>query len=126
VKDYVFLTKESHAYSESWRLRWFIVEDDSEGAVLGEYEPLSNEEIELQLSKQKGGDRDYYVSELAVLDAPGRQRDPYGHFWESEKEAKAALRIVKAALKNDGGGPMPDWAKQALAAGWKPPKGWKP
>ncbi len=125
MKDYVFVTKD---YRGHWRLQWFIVEDDCEGAVLGEYD-YAKEELETHLSGKNGEDREFYIAEIAALDrsgAPGRQHDRYGHFWESEKEAKAALRIVKAALKNDGGRPMPDWAKQALAAGWKAPKGWKP
>ena len=47
--------------------------------------------------------------------------------WEfdSFSQAKKCLRHVKLALKQDQGRELPEWAKTALAAGWKPPKGWK-
>jgi hypothetical protein len=71
-------------------------------------------------------DRDeweHWVASRAVRSAPGYKQGSFGAYWESEKEARAALRIAKEALKQDR--PMPEWATTALAAGWKPPKGWK-
>ena len=35
-----------------------------------------------------------------------------------ESEATAALRIARAALKHER--PLPEWAKTAIANGWKP------
>jgi len=49
--------------------------------------------------------------------------DTYGAYWESKKQAQAALRVAKEALKQER--PLPDWAQKALEAGWTPPKGWK-
>lgn len=45
--------------------------------------------------------------------------------WETVAGAKAALRLAKMAIKNRER-PLPEWAKTALAAGWKAPRGWKP
>lgn len=45
----------------------------------------------------------------------------------SKSRAERALRIVKACKKlAEENVPWPEWALQAQAAGWKPPKGWKP
>lgn len=44
--------------------------------------------------------------------------------FDERKEALDALRAVKQAMKSAL--PMPDWAVKAAAAGWTPPKGWKP
>ncbi len=60
-------------------------------------------------------------------DQDSRGHDSTGFWWESESAARAALAKVKVIAKtllNDV--PWPEWARKALAAGWKPPKGWKP
>jgi hypothetical protein len=44
--------------------------------------------------------------------------------FETESEAKKALAKIRATFKAGRG--LPDWAKTALAEGWKAPKGWKP
>ncbi len=44
--------------------------------------------------------------------------------FDSIKQARLALTAANAALLN--GKTLPAWAVQATAAGWKPPKGWKP
>jgi len=51
-----------------------------------------------------------------------------GWEWENHVAAKAAFRVAKAALKNyrNGTGVWPEWARTALANGWKAPEGWKP
>ena len=49
--------------------------------------------------------------------------------WDSARQAGAALRVAKEAIKlaqSKKFKPMPPWAVAALAEGWKPPKGWKP
>lgn len=43
----------------------------------------------------------------------------------SKKTATNAIRTARAALRNIKR-PLPSWAIEALAAGWKQPKGWKP
>lgn len=56
---------------------------------------------------------------------------PFGFMADSLQLAKEMLRVAKAATKKarheyDSDVPYPDWAVRAAAAGWKPPKGWKP
>jgi len=65
----------------------------------------------------------HWAASKAVRSAPGVQFDSTGAFWETEAGARVALRVAKEALKQVR--PLPDWAKTALAEGWKPPKGWK-
>lgn len=66
---------------------------------------------------------DHWAASKAVMGLPGADRDGTSTFWETEAAARVALRLAKAALKQVK--PLPDWAKTALAEGWKPPKGWK-
>jgi len=50
-----------------------------------------------------------------------------GYVWETRADATKALRAANAALKvAQSNVPLPEWAKSALAAGWKMPKGWQP
>jgi hypothetical protein len=47
--------------------------------------------------------------------------------FESMSMAKAALRAINVALHYQREQrPLPEWAQKASAAGWLPPKGWKP
>jgi hypothetical protein len=47
--------------------------------------------------------------------------------WNSERQAVEAKRAASAAVKLSASKrPLPDWAAQALAAGWKAPKSWRP
>ena len=110
-----------------WRISWLLAEDRDIGGSLG------------QADKDGRGsapaDRDdwgHWAASKAVREAPveaGRPdgRDTIGFYWKSKAGVQAAMRIVKAALKaGQDARPLPGWAKQAIAAGWKAPKGWKP
>lgn len=66
---------------------------------------------------------EHWAASKAVRSAPGVQIDSCSAWWESKNEALGALRIAKAALKQQR--PLPEWATMALAAGWVAPKGWK-
>jgi len=47
--------------------------------------------------------------------------------WETEREARRALAHLEVGmLAWEAEKPEPEWAIQARAAGWKPPKGWTP
>ena len=47
--------------------------------------------------------------------------------WKTEREARRALAHLEVGmLAWEGAKPEPEWAIQARAAGWKPPKGWTP
>jgi hypothetical protein len=101
-----------------WRLSWAF-EDDVGGSLGqnskdGEGEPLSG---------WSRGDWEHWAASKAVKNLPGVERDSCGFYWESEAQARKALRVAKEALKQER--PLPEWAVQALKAGWKPPKNWK-
>ncbi len=48
------------------------------------------------------------------------------YVWESRRAAREVVAQIKTRWKLPPKQPLPDWAKRALNAGWKPPKGWKP
>lgn len=103
-----------------YRLSWYFPDDDDIGGSVGDEEYTAEQLTDPEV------DRDCVVAYLAAKDTPDVARDCTGFYWETAAKANAALRVVKAALRSDGGAPMPDWAIKALAAGWKAPKGWKP
>lgn len=55
--------------------------------------------------------------------AEGRDYD--GFYFLSGKDARAAMHLANEALLA-GSSPWPEWAVLAKAAGWTPPKNWKP
>jgi hypothetical protein len=71
-------------------------------------------------------DWEHWCASRAVRTAPGVQFDSFGAYWETEKEALAALRIARAALSQDQDRELPEWAKTAISQGWKAPKNWTP
>lgn len=103
------------------RLSWYLPQDDDIGGNLGEF--IHTEADLLTASPE---DIDEVIAYLTVAKMPNVESDFSGFYWETQKAAKAALSIVKAAIKAGVDRPLPEWAKQALAAGWKAPKGWKP
>lgn len=99
-----------------YRITWWIAEDGDYGADL---EPTSKPE------PTERDEWEWWAANKAAAEAtPKPQTDRNGFFWESNAAATTALRQIKAALKVER--PLPEWAKQALAAGWPMPKGWKP
>lgn len=109
--------------SDFWRISWEVVVDGSYdiGATLGEGSPEDWEGDPPKSDERE--EWEHWAAQKAASTSRGVERDGNGFFWESEKDARAAMRIVKEACKQER--PMPEWATKALAAGWKPPKGWK-
>lgn len=106
---------------ESWRgvfrICWLIAETGEAGAFLGDY--LSRG------SPPDCGDDHFVTTEAAR--AAGAEYDDEGLLWESQSAVRKALTAANAALKaHRSAKPWPEWAKQALVAGWKAPKGWQP
>lgn len=98
-----------------WALAW--VDEDGEGSHVGEWAP-----------KAPLITRDDYESAAVFYAAKpfaDYHRNGQDFVFSSSRTAREALRAAKLALKNVDV-PMPEWAKQAAAAGWRPPKGWKP
>jgi hypothetical protein len=122
---------------------WFD-EDDGEGARVGQESLLSFDQLKAELEECRGV-RDeeglsmfeYFSVEIAAKNwhAKNMRDDVHpegsGYEFDESKTCKKFLAAMKAALKAaqseyDSNVPWPEWAKQAEAAGWKPPKGWKP
>ncbi len=100
-----------------FRIAWY--EDGEEGGWLGQ-DPNDG----LGDAPTDSDDWEHWAASGAVRALPSTQSDSLSFFWESMSDAKAALRVAKLALKSER--PMPDWARTAIANGWKPPRGWKP
>lgn len=71
---------------------------------------------------------DHHAAEEAVKDMKdGREGEDGPFWWSSRSGAQKALKVAKEAAKLAAEKrPLPEWAKKALAEGWKAPKGWKP
>ena len=99
-----------------WLIGWYLAEDEDIGACLGEGHPHSTD------SKDEND-----IASRAAFEAGPCTVYSDGYRWESRADVHRALRAANAALADARSKvPLPDWAKQALAAGWKMPKGWKP
>jgi hypothetical protein len=106
----IFETRDGYVYYIGW-LCWEDDYGDEEGLRLGEGD---------------GADLDdHHAAEEAVKDMKDGREQGGVFFWESRSSAAKALKVAKEAIKNREH-PLPDWAKTALAEGWKAPKGWKP
>jgi len=101
-----------------YRIAWFIAEEQETGAALGEHPELLDQ-------REPPADRDAWeawTAENAVASMKS-EHDGAGYYWESRSAANDAIRQIREALKQER--PLPDWARTALAEGWKPPKGWR-
>lgn len=102
----------------TFRICWLIVDDGEEGAHLGDY-------LDGSCPAPDKNSEHYIATEAARV--VGAEFDSIGLYWHSNAAASKALAAAKAALTiHRSAKPWPEWAKQALAAGWKAPKGWKP
>lgn len=99
-------------------LQWFIAETGDLGGYLGQSDDEGTGNPPHDRAEWDGWAASH------ALRAMGAKNGRWGFVWHSRKEAEAALRVAKQAMKADR--PMPDWAVKAAAEGWKPPKGWRP
>ncbi len=105
-------------------LRWIV--DDDCGDEIGELDPPTDMPTSNAL-----GERENWIAYKAAEPFAELNKGKYeGFTFESLTKATAALRAVRAAFRADDaaqqGTPWPAWAVTAQAAGWKPPRGWKP
>jgi hypothetical protein len=112
-----------------YRIQWELDDGDDMGAFLGQ----ERREPPADYNKASKMDRDYWAAERAGFqvikegDRDTRGHDAIGFWWESKTQAAKAFTKIRALMKSSLSEiPWPDWAVQASAAGWKPPKGWKP
>jgi hypothetical protein len=111
MKDRLLIDEHRGVY----HIVWYIAEDDCHGASLGDCPEID------------GNDEHAVASRAAKDCSPDGVSEYRGFYWESRNKAQAALRAANVALKiARDNTPWPEWAKQALAAGWKAPKGWRP
>ena len=120
---------------------WFD-EEDGEGARVGQENQESIDKLKKEREKARGV-RDeeglslfeYYSVEIAAKlwhsQHSGVYPEAFGYEFESDATCRRFRAAMNAALKSalseyDSNVPWPEWAKQAEAAGWKPPKNWKP
>lgn len=112
--DYLVIDESTGDY----RIAWYIKEWESTGGTLGE-----NGSPKAIAPADKSDWESWQAERTVAPLADGRDRQGY-HF-ESERQARVALNAANEALFS-GEAPWPAWATQAKAAGWTPPKGWKP
>lgn len=112
---------ERQAGIQKYRLSWYLADEGDIGGALGPDYSVADLK-----TAQNSEDREVVIACLAAGESPDCKRDHDGYYWDSRKVAQCALRLVKHALKTDGGPPWPEWATKAVAAGWHAPKGWKP
>lgn len=101
-------------YGGALRICWYFPDSGDTGAYLGDY----------LTEKTAPTDSEHSTATEALK---GQPFDGVGYYWETRSAVNKALVAVRAALKaKQSTKPYPEWAKQALAAGWKAPKGWQP
>lgn len=104
----------------TYQIAWYFPDIQETGACLGDLcdypAPTTDEE--------KREVWEMVTASKAVEPFSSGRKQHYGFEFETEHAAKKALAAANAALNL--GPEMPDWAVKAAAAGWTPPKGWKP
>jgi len=114
-----------------FRLQWLIEDDDYDtGAILGENYPKNVSTAKKNLEKENISTEEKIdcIALIAAEETKGMMKDSDGYYWETKKEAREALKYIKASIKNfkEDKTNWPDWTKKALLNNWKPPKNWKP
>ena len=114
-----------------YAIQWYLEDGGDLGATLGEgetHQSLCKMDREFESGKTDKYSLEHNVATLAAWKHEGMQHNyDEGFYWESKTGATQALRLAKIAVKElRDNKPWPDWAKQAMAHGWKVPKGWKP
>lgn len=118
AKDKIVLDADRDGYF----LVWFLAEEGDMGATLGEDTYTADD-----LKKAKPADWAHIKATITAGQTTGVVRRGHnGYRWESAADAKRARSAVTAVLKDTSSKPWPTWAVEARAAGWKPPKNWKP
>lgn len=118
-----------HQQPYGYFIAWYLVEEADMGGCLGD------EKYPKNFVPKTEDSWSCYTATMAVetfakgLDPDQVTQGQNSGVWYFERrtDAVAALRHANIALNlgwHDK--PMPDWAVTALAAGWTPPKDWKP
>jgi hypothetical protein len=120
--SYLEIDQERGGY---YRLVWYF--DGDYGMVCGENPKLARTAPKRrrgQTEEDHRSDLEAHAVEKAIKPL-AHGRDERGFYWESVVAAHRAYRVACSVLSGKET-PWPQWAIQAKAAGWTPPKGWKP
>lgn len=107
-----------------YRICWYLAEEAERGGLLGQ-----DKNDGLGAAPKDRDDWAHWAACKAVRALGVPKRDAQGWYWETMAALQPALRAAKAAISAGPDRPkraMPVWASKAIAAGWKPPRGWKP
>lgn len=136
MKDKLVITEDHHG---NYQLQWYLGEEQDLGAVLGA--DCSAESKPLLLIWGRALDKgEVHAEDLehwaATVGAASQKRcEMYqrshgtvsGFYWEHKSDAQQALKLAKLRIEEaKAKTPWPQWARDAVAHGWKAPKGWKP
>jgi len=102
--------------NDKYRIAWFIEDCNEIGLILGDGFNVHGQELH-DVEEWKT-----WIAERIANMSLNVHHDSLGFYWDSNKEAKAVLSIIKVQWKAKQ--PLKEWEKQAISAGWKPPKGW--
>lgn len=103
-----------------WFLQWYLADDGEMGLSIGE---LKNKELGDEPEDRE--DWENWIAHKIAEKSQGVYRQDGVLFWDSRRAAQGALKQIKLAWKTRVR-ELPEWARTALDAGWKPPKDWKP
>ena len=102
---------------------WYLAEEQEMGLLLGE--SWGRNARAKDAADVLEDELDTWAAEHAISKLPHSRQGAGCFEFESKTDAAAALRVAKAAIEAaHAARPLEDWEKKALAAGWKPPKGW--
>jgi hypothetical protein len=112
-----------------YRIGWFDEENDLEGDLcIGE--TLCHTGPQMSEKDRDEVDEHNFISKTLKTQCAPEGNDERGFYWYDFGDAKHALALAKQLRRQwkdqRKNRPWPDWAKKAAAAGWKPPKTWKP
>ena len=123
----------------NYQIQWELNDDACDmGAVLGDDCTHDREPLlliwGLALDRGEVGSEDLEHRAATVGAASQKHTQMYqsgqvasGFYWERRSDAQQALALAKLRIKEAREKtPWPQWAREAVAHGWKPPKSWKP
>jgi len=118
----------------SYQIQWYISNEDDMGAVLGEDCGCDPQPLLLQMAcsldrgEAASEDAEHFAATVGAASHPLTEMgDGFGFHWPSKSAAQQALRLANLRIKEAKSKiPWPQWARDAVANGWKPPKGWTP
>lgn len=135
TKDKLIIVEDHHG---NYQIQWYLAEEQDTGATLGDECCRASEPLLLiwgrALDRGEVKDEDLEHCAATVGAASQKHTEMYpvntidsGFYWEHRSDAQQALALAKLRIKEAREKtPWPQWARDAVAHGWKAPKGWKP